>query len=349
MAFNRPTLTEIVNRIAADFSSKILNGASALRRSVIRAASAAYGAAVHALYGFLKWISRESMVDTAIDTFPRHASIWKVPRNSATFADGDVVFEGTDLTILSALSVLQRADGVLYTVQADGVVAGGTVTVNVVCQTAGDTGNMLAGETLTLVTPIAGIQSAGVVDADGISGGSNVEDIEAWRLRVLARIQRPSMGGNDDDYEAWAKEVTGVTRVWVYPAYMGAGTVGVAFVRDGDVPIFPSVGEVADVQDHIDEVKPTTADVLVFAPTGQALNFTIAITPDTAAVRAAVEAELTDLINRRGEPGGTIYISEIREAVSSAAGEVDNIISSPTMNQIADPGKLYQMGTITWV
>lgn len=349
MAFSRPTLSEIVERIAGDLSTRILGTATALRRSVIRAMATAFGGAIYSTYGYLDYLSKELFVDQATDTLSRHASIWGVPRNAATFADGQVEFTGTNGTILPALTLLQRADGVEFEVQADGTISSGTVVVDVVCKTAGDTGNMLSGETLTIVSPIAGINSEGVVETDGLTGGADEESIESWRERILAQIQKPPRGGTEADYEFWAKEITGVTRVWVYPEQYGAGTVGVAFVRDGESPIFPSSGEVADVQDYIDSVRPVGADVTVWAPSSQLLNFTISITPDTAAIRAAVQAELEDLIKRVAEPGGTIYLSQIREAVSAAAGEEDNEVTVPSADVTASAGNLYQMGVITWV
>jgi len=350
MAFSRPTLAEIVERVVSDLSTRILGTATALRRSVIRAMGTAFGGAVYSTYGYLDYISKEVFVDQTKDNLSRHASIWEVPRLAASFASGEVEFTGTNGTILPALTQMQRSDGVLFEVQADGTVSGGVVVVDVVCLTAGDTGNMLSGEALTLISPIVGITSEGAVEPDGITGGTDEEGLEAWRERILAKIQNPPRGGTASDYEFWAKEVAGVTRVWVYPSQYGNGTVGVAFVRDNDSgSIFPSAGEISDVQDYIDSVRPIGADVTVWGPTQQVLNFTISITPDTAAIRAAVQAELEDLIKRVAEPGGTIYLSQIREAVSAAAGEVDSDVTVPAADAVASAGNLYTMGTITWI
>jgi uncharacterized phage protein gp47/JayE len=275
-----------------------------------------------------------------------------VSKNAATFATGQATFTGTvNGTILSALTVLQRSDGVEFEVVNDGTLAGLTVTVDVICLTAGDTGNMLSGETLTIVTPIAGITSQGTVETDGITGGSDEEDLDSLRARLLLKIQEPPQGGSATDYEQWAKEVTGVTRVWVYENQYGAGTVGVAFVRDDDTPsIIPSAGEISTVQDYVDARRPLTADVTVWAPVAVARNFTIDLgTDDTAAIRAAVQAELEDLILRESEPAGTLLLSHIREAVSKAAGETDSIVSVPAANAAAGAGNIYIMGTITWV
>jgi uncharacterized phage protein gp47/JayE len=144
--------------------------------------------------------------------------------------------------------------------------------------------------------------------------------------------------------------VAGTTRAWEYPNVDGLGTVAVRFVQDDDpVSILPSAGEVATMQTYIDGKAPVTADVTVYAPTQKTLNMTISITPDTAAVRAAVEAELEDLILREGDPGATLLLSQLNEAVSIAAGETDHTITVPAANVTHAVGEMPKLGTITWV
>ena len=95
-------------------------------------------------------------------------------------------------------------------------------------------------------------------------------------------------------------------------------------------------------------LRPVTAQETVAAPVADPLDFAIALTPDTAEVRAAVEAELRDLIAREAEPGGTILISHIREAISIAAGETDHVLASPAGNVTAAAGAIVTMGAVTW-
>ena len=142
----------------------------------------------------------------------------------------------------------------------------------------------------------------------------------------------------------------GVTRAWVYPKEMGAGTVTVRFVRDNDASIIPDAGEVAAVQTYIDDPsrRPVTADAYVVAPTPVTLNFNIQLTPNTAAVKAAVEASLRDLLLREAAPGVTLLISHVREAISVAAGETDNVLISPTTNQVYTTGQMPIFGAISW-
>ncbi|MGH9349377.1 MAG: baseplate J/gp47 family protein, partial [Vicinamibacterales bacterium] len=169
------------------------------------------------------------------------------------------------------------------------------------------------------------------------------------RIRLLDRMRQPPHGGAAADYAMWAKDVAGVTRAWVYPLELGAGTVTVRFVRDDDAGgIIPDAGEVAAVQTYINERRPVTAAVTVVAPVAVPLAFTIEITPDTSAIRAAVQAELEDLLERDAEPGGTILLSQIKVAIGAAAGVDDFVVTVPAGNVAHSTGQIATMGTITW-
>jgi uncharacterized phage protein gp47/JayE len=165
---------------------------------------------------------------------------------------------------------------------------------------------------------------------------------------VLERIRNTPQGGAENDYPGWAKEVAGVTRAWCYPGWLGAGTVGLTFVMDArDNPI-PLVGDVATVQTYVDALRPVTAALTVFAPATEDVNFSISITPDTPAIRAAIAAELADFFRREAEPGGTLYISRMREVISAAEGEFAHELLAPTGNPTASAGAMLKLGTIGW-
>lgn len=350
MPFQRPTLTEIIERDLSDMSSRMIGTDGAvLRRSVLGVLARALAGASHELHGHLDWIAQQIIIDTAESEYlERWANVWGVRRKAAEFASGSVVFSGIVGTSIPIGTSLQRQDGALFETTVIGTIMGGTATVPVRAVEAGAAGNTAAGTTLTLRQPVGGVQSAAPVAVGGITNGSDVEDDDGLRERLLARIQEPPQGGAAADYVNWALAVPGVTRAWVYPLEMGLGTVTVRFVRDDDPSIIPDTNEVDAVQDYIDERRPVTATVFVVAPIAVPLDMTIQIQPVTPEVEAAVEAEIRDLLRREAEPGGTILISHIREAVSTAAGEFDHVIVSPSANVEHDPGEIAVPGTITW-
>lgn len=349
MPFNRPDLPTLLARIAADMESRMPGTAATLRRSVVATLSRVLAGAIHGLYGYLDWLSKQLMPDTAeAEHMARWASIWGVSRKAAVAATGAITATGTVGAVIPAATLLQRADGAEYTTDAEVTFAATTATVAVTASLAGTDGNAATGSTLTLVSPIAGVQSQATVAAPGLTGGTDTESDDSLRGRTLARIQTPPHGGSEKDYHAWALEVAGVTRAWVYPEHLGLGTVGITFVCDDLSPVIPDAATVAAVQAHIDEARPVTAQVTVFAPVAVPLAMTIRLTPNTTTVQAAVENELRDLLAREAEPGGTILISHLREAISIAAGETDHGLVSPVADVTHTTGQIATLGSITW-
>jgi len=349
MAFTRPTLSALVAQAETDLAGRLSGGDALLRRAIERVLARVHAGAMHGLYGFLDDTARQLMPDTAdADHLARWAGVWGVARKPAIAATGSAELTGTNGAVAPEGTRLQRSDGAEYVVTADATIALGVATAAIAAATAGSGGLAEAGDALTFVSPIAGISSQAVVSAGGVTGGVDEESDDALRGRLLARIREQPRGGAISDYERWALEVGEVTRAWVFPERDGLGTVGVTFVMDGRADVIPLSGDLAAVDAHIDPLRPVTADVTVFAPTPLDLDPEITLTPATDAVKAAVEAELRDLLSREAEPGGTLLISHIREAISIAAGETDHVLVSPTANVVADPEEIVVLGAITW-
>jgi uncharacterized phage protein gp47/JayE len=354
MPFARPTLSDLVEEARAELN-RLPGADSRLRRSLLDVLARIVAAAVWGIYGFGVWILSQVFEDTAeAEQLERKAAIWGLPRIAATFASGSIDLVGEDGTVVSEATRFRRADGVEFDSTADATIASGTAVVPVTAVLPGETGNCDAGMKLSFLSPVAGAANPATVHSGGITGGGDQETDEALRTRLLQRIRTPPHGGSFDDYDGWARAaLVGVTRVWVTSP--NPGEVLVLFVMDGGGGaggIIPSVGQIAVVQDYIDDFgrRPVTASVAVDAPTTTAVAFTIDLgTNDTSAIRAAVSAELVDLFRRESSPGGTILLSHIREAISGAAGEVDHVLTVPSANVVLSANHIPILGTITWV
>lgn len=354
MTFPRPNLQTIIERVAANIDARLPGADARMPHSNLNVLAYAQGAAVHGLYGYIDYLSRQILPDSAdTEYLDRWCSIWGIERKASAPATGSVDFTGTSGSTIPTGTLLQRADGQQYQTSAEVVLASGVGVAPVVAVLAGIAGNSAAASAVSLVSPLAGVDAPAVVATGGLTGGSDAETDDAMRARLLAHIQAPPQGGAAADYVGWALEVPGVTRAWVYPQELGPGTVTVRFVRDDDgagSAIIPDGPEVAAVQDYIDALRPVTATITVVAPAAVALNFTISgLVPATSAVQEAVEAELQDLLLREAVPGGTLLLSHIRAAISSAAGEDDFVLTTPSANVTNTVGNMSTMGTVTWV
>jgi uncharacterized phage protein gp47/JayE len=366
--FARPTLAELIDRVRGDLRGRLeiagplLRRAMGplLRRAMVDVLGAVWGGAVHTLHGYLEWLSKQLFGDTAErEALLQKAALYGITPVPATFATGNVTATGTDGVSIPADTILRLDAVTSYRVTTGKVIGNapdtsGIATLPVVAVLAGDDANVPATTTLTFESPIGGVNSTATVATGDIAGGNDEEGTEELRDRFLLRLREPPEGGADQDYEAWALAVAGVTRAWVYPVELGLGTVVVRFVRDGDVSIFPDAGEVTAMQTALDAERPITAEVTAAAPTDLAVAFTIDLTPDNADTRIAVAAELADLLTRVAEPGdgagrGTVLLSQIRTAVGIAEGVTDYSVTVPAANVVPTAGQLATLGVITWL
>ncbi|MEX2450376.1 MAG: baseplate J/gp47 family protein [Rhodospirillales bacterium] len=356
MPFSRPTLSELIERTGANLEANMEGADSALRRSNINVFSRVLAMLAHPLYAFIAYVSKQRMTLTAdAEELDSHGTDWGITRIASVFAAGTVNFTGANGTIIPADTLLLRGDGVEYLVDGDTTVTGGTATASVTARLPGAVANAEAAVVISLAAPIAGINTEGVVASGGIIGGLDEEDDETYRARILDRKRQPPHGGAAFDYIKWAKEtaVIGpkITRIWVAPLEMGDGTVTIRFMMDEEYEDgIPQAADLTDVKDYIDTQRPVTVKQLyVVAPIADVMDPTFSVlTPNTAAVQAAIAAELKDLLVREAEPGGTILISHIREAISIAAGENNYVLDSPSADIEPETGHIVTLGTPSW-
>ena len=366
MPFNRPSLSDLIKRAEGDIKGP-LDVIMVLRRSFIGVVARVLAGLAHILYGFLQFIERQAFPDTAEGEYlERWAAIWKVIRKVATFAQFTVDVTGIDGTVISAGTFYQRDDGTEYTTDDEQTIAGGVATLNLTATPdfPGSIGNLEIGDSISVQSPIAGLDSEGVVAAITIEA-EDTETDESLQERLIDKIQNPPSGGAPNDYIQWAEAVPGVTRAWVLPQNLGPGTVGVSFVEDGDVPITPDGAKIAEVEAYINDPfrRPVTANLNVFAPVLLPVDMSISLKPNTVAVQNDVIAELEDLFLRDSALAGayksaielhtgTILLSKINEAISTTVGEDDHEITlingGAPANVAPATNELAVLGVITW-
>lgn len=363
MAFQRPTLPELITRVEGDLKSG-LQLVVILRRSFLGVIARVMAGLAHLLFGFLKFIEQEAFPDTAsAENLDRWAGIYGVLRKEATFSEFICNVTGTAGVVIPAGRVYRRSDGVEYTVISEVTLTGSGDQINLVATTQGAAPEVQVSDVVTILSPIAGLNSNATV-ATVITEPENTESDDSLRARLLDKIRNPPSGGAANDYIQWALAVPGITRAWINPQGLGPGTVLVFVVNDDEAPITPSLAKITEVFDYIEPLRPVTANVTVVAPTLLPLNLTIEIKPNTTAVQNAVTAELKDLILRDSSLAGSyqspsvlntgkILLSKINEAISIAQGEEDHNITLINGGAPADvvpaDGELVVLGGITWL
>lgn len=345
--FTRPTLAAIVARVQGDIEATLTGASARLRRTPERALGLSLAGASHALHGHMSWLARQVVPSSGMAR--RMLDLWasaflQTPLILATPSTGLGTASGTG-TVTAGTEFVRLADGALFTADATTAI-GGFSDIAITSSATGAAANMEDGELLQLVSPIADVGSTLTIAPGGLTGGTDDETGVALLARLLNNLRNPPKGGGEGDYVAWALETPGVgaTRAWEYRGTDGSGNPGtgrvaVTFVLDNHATsLIPDGAAVTAVQTYIDARAP--AETFVFAPTPITLGITGTMTPDDATVKAAAVAEVAAMLLRVAEPGGTIPLSQINEAISSAAGETDHVITLPAADATHAFGEL---------
>lgn len=352
MPYSVPTLRQLIASGALDLEASL--GTVLPKFGIELALNTAVSAAIRDAYDHQAWIVRQIIPTTESDdqTIIETAQFEGVIRKQATYAAGPATLNGT--VPVPVGTMLQHKDGRQYAVTASASPSSGTVAVEVQAVDVGAGGNLAAGEVLTLVTPVPGLQSNGV--SGDISGGANIEPIDQLLERLLFRKRNPSMGGAVHDYVAWMREVAGVTRAWAYDAWQGGGTVGIGWVYDDRVDIVPTPADQAEMLDYlfrhpdpatgVDVGRPGGIEPIPVGPVLKITDLAIVPTPDNADIRAAIEANLNGY-ERTLQPGETLLLTKIQTAIGSAVG-VEDYTLDLAADVPAAPEELNVIGVITW-
>ena len=341
MAFERPTIQDLISRVQSDAESRL--GKKSMRWTLVPVLSRVIAGVSHTLHGHINFVLRQIFSSTAEGAYlERRASEYAIYRKAASYATGTVTFVGTG-TVPEGTQ-LQTADGVVYVTTADS--AGGQAAIRAVA--AGASGNAADGMELTLVSPIEGVQST--CTAGELTGGADAEDDEALRERLLFRQKSPPKAGTKQDYVKWALEVPGVTRAWCFPKEMGNGHVTVRFMTDNMTENgIPNAQMIKTVQEYIEAEMPVTTVLHVVAPIPKKLDMTVDILPDTERLRQQVEGAIAQTIIAESSPSGAILLTSLDRAIASISDLKSYRIQVPADDVACSTGEIFVPGKITFV
>lgn len=366
-----PTISEATHNVARWLQQSLSQAAQTadpaslssvdleLARSNVKALAFVQGTGLHGAYRYLRdFIARQAIPIYSVGEFldgwlATYGMTRKEPAATVGFAGGT----GVAASLLEAGTLVRDDKGRQYKVTVDVAVAiGGTVTPGLIALVPGVAGNAVAGLKLTLVSPVAGIDSEFTVGVDGLGGGADQESDGQVVYRLQQRLSNEPMGGSPADYARWALQLAGITRAWGVRNPAGPTSAGVIIMADGNAaPGLPTAVQQRQVLDYIRDPKRGPPDELfVIIPTPVTKNWTLSISPDTAANRAAVIAAVKDLFFREAVPGGSIPHSHVKEVISASPGEYNHTITAPVLTEggvftVASYSELLASGTFTFV
>lgn len=358
MPWATPTLREVRSLVRDQIRGTLPGADATVPNSVLRVMSDAQGALCHLTLQYIDWLSLQLIPDTAeTEWLDRHGDIWLVNsdgttgRKMATFSLGTIAATGTAGTIVPQATQFTSGVGIEFeSLEQVTLLADAATPIPVRALSPGAAGNLLPGSPMAPKLDIPGLDNVVAVE---LNYGTDEENDDDLRMRVLNRIRQPPMGGDQNDYVQWALAVPGVTRAWCGPLEMGMGTVTVRFMMDdlrADRDGFPTDFDCRTVEAYLDTVRPVAVkDRFVVAPIPQRVDVNIMdLFPDTNAVRGAIEESLDAMLLRYAKPGQTVFAAWKYYAIMNTPGVEYFDLINVVDDVMPSPGHMPTLGDIVY-
>jgi uncharacterized phage protein gp47/JayE len=306
-------------------------------------------------------------------TFADYLDEWGVtlslPRKDAVLASGVVRFTGTSGALIGSnvkVSTQQTDPDVdpveFQTTESGTIPVGGFIDLAVEALVAGVAGNAGAGTIVLLNSPVANIAS--VTNAAAMTGGTEVENDDAYRERILLEFSSPQGAGNQADYARWALAYPGVGHVTVEAIWAGPGTVRVIVTDQFNAPVAGAV--VTGLQAELDPsaglgagLAPVGATVTVVTPAQTTVNvsatvsfktgFTLDGTAGTIALRTAIVAAIQDYLASLS-PGDDVILNHVLArffVVDGVLNVATVLLNGAAVDVVLDSLHVGKLGTVT--
>lgn len=297
------------------------------------------------------WVLDQSFPQTAQGEYlDYHAQMRGITRTAATKAAGTIRFSvrqaNTSDLVIGSGTVCMTADEVRFQTTAETVLAAGELTADAPAEAleAGRNGNAAAGTVRILTACPVGI--TGCTNPAAFTGGSDQEDDESLRERIIESYQRLPNGANAAWYEQTAMSHAGVAAARAVGRARGLGTVDVYIATEAGVPGAELIGA---VQADLQERREIAVDVQVKSPEAEEVDVTAEIAvregADFAAVKAAVEAALAGFFTGR-RLGCPVLLAEIGDLIYHVNGVANYRLTAPAADLPADETVLPVMGEV---
>ena len=298
------------------------------------------------------WVLDQSFPQTAQGTYlDGHALMRGLSRRAAAKAVGTLRFSinspaTVELTIAAGTACMTAGE-VRFQTTADAVLAAGELSVDVPAEAleSGAVGNVPPGSVTILTACPVGI--TGCTNPAAFAGGSDPEDDESLRARVLESYLRLPNGANAAWYEQTAMSHQGVAAAQAVGRARGIGTVDVYIATEAGLPDAELLEE---VQADLQEKREIAVDVEVLAPEAESVNVTVQVAPADGVsfetVKALVEQTVAVLFT--GELlGKPLLLAELGSRIYAVEGVENYRITAPTADVAGGEGVLPLLGTLT--
>ena len=181
MPWQTTSITERELRLREGISTGLKLAAVPGRASNIGVISAEVAGEIDDLHQHIAYQAKQRFTKTAdLENLKNIAAEYGMSQRQAVPATGVIQFDGAESVTLETGTRWKHANGQFYVTTADAIVSGGTATVTAEAEATGPAGNLVAGQELTLVSPVSGIASVATV--------SPSQPADGWQQCRLCRL-----------------------------------------------------------------------------------------------------------------------------------------------------------------
>lgn len=290
------------------------------------------------VYQLIELLKRQMSINTASGQYLLNLlAQYGFEPKPAVAASGYVTFSGSVGTNIS-IGTMVAAINITYTTTDSGTISSdGTVTLPIICTSAGLQGNVITGAINRLPIGVSGV--TGVTNADAITGGSDAETENEIKQRFFEKMKHPATSGNKYFYENLAREVAGVGDAQCIPLWNGPGTAKVVITDTTHQNASQTL--INSVQSYIDANKLIGADITVAA--AEKITISVACTlslsdsVDAGDIKTNIETAINEYLQDISFPETDVYIvyAKILSLIMSQDGvnDCNNLtVNSSTAN-----------------
>jgi hypothetical protein len=217
MSTKIPTTKEVTQTNVSNYEAAINQNVPLTPQAFARVISAAQAMSHTGLYKYGADREKENFaISASVEGLTVIGAEYSTPRKGATSARLKVRYPAAPDTVIPATSkYVGTANGELYTPDADGFEVGGFVEQDITADEPGTAANLALDAQVVLQNQVPGAGRSGDV-IEILAEGTEQEEVETWRARILFEIRTQGGGGNAADFKRWAELVPGVKRAYPY-------------------------------------------------------------------------------------------------------------------------------------
>ncbi len=312
----------------------------------------AAAAQIQALEMQADWVLEQSFPQTAAGvSLDHHAAMRGITRLAAAKAVGKLRFYVKDAiseaVSVAAGTVCMTEDGKRFQTTETTVIQPGELWAEAAAEAmeSGSGSNAVPGAVCILTAcPVA---VTGCTNPEAFFGGSDAEDDESLRRRVLESYRRLPNGANAAWYETTAMSHAGVAAAKAVGRARGIGTVDVYIAAEHGLP---EEELLAEVQADLQERREIAVDVQVLAPAAKTVNVSLELAARESTVFAEAETAVREAVigffNGRllGKP---VRLAELGHLIYGTEGVENYRILTPAADLEGSSTVLPVLGTLT--